>query len=74
MRNKIIVLGAVAFAAYILGSSVAKVQINQGESVRHQVVRMWNDPKAKKQRHKNAKKAAKTAQKAFDKARKNVSR
>lgn len=74
MRNKILIIGAVAFAAYILGSRVAKVQINQGESVRHQLVRMWNDPKAKKQRHKTAEKAAKTAAKAIDKARKNGSR
>jgi hypothetical protein len=70
MRNKILILGAVAFIAYVLGSRVAKVQIDNGESVPHQLVRMWNDPRAKKQRHKAAQKTAKSAQKALDKIRK----
>lgn len=69
MRNKILVIGAIAFVAYIVGSNAGRVQINKGESVRHQLVRMWNDPKAKKERHKNAEKAAKAAKKAIDKAR-----
>ncbi|MCS3443240.1 hypothetical protein [Microbacterium phyllosphaerae] len=69
MRNKILLIGAVAFVAYILGSRSATVQVNKGESVRHQLVRMWNDPKAKKERAKTAKKAAKSAEKALDKVR-----
>lgn len=74
MRNKVLLIVAVAFVAYILGANAGTVQINKGESVRHQLVRMWNDPQAKKERHKKAEKAAKAAQKAFDKARKNGSR
>jgi len=69
MRDKILLIGAVAFVAYIFGSRAATVRIDKGESVRHQLVRMWNDPKAKKQRHKKAEKAAKAARKALDKAR-----
>ncbi|EYT60476.1 MULTISPECIES: hypothetical protein [Microbacterium] len=65
MRNKILLVVGVAFVAYVLGSRSATVQINKGESVRHQLVRMWNDPKARKQRHKAAEKAAKKARKAL---------
>lgn len=69
MRNKILLIGAIAFVAYILGSRSATVQVNKGESVRHQLVRMWNDPKAKKERQKKADKAAKAAKKTLDKVR-----
>ncbi|WP_312170188.1 hypothetical protein [Microbacterium sp.] len=69
MRNKILLIGAIAFVAYILGSRSETVQVNKGESVRHQLVRMWNDPKAKKERQKKADKAAKAAKKALDKVR-----
>ncbi|APH46372.1 hypothetical protein BMW26_16515 [Microbacterium sp. 1.5R] len=69
MRNKILLIGAIAFVAYVVGSRAAAVQVNKGESVRHQLVRMWNDPKAKKERAKAAKKAAKAAEKALDKVR-----
>ncbi|MFF1539507.1 hypothetical protein ACFVWL_05495 [Microbacterium sp. NPDC058269] len=65
MRNKILLIVGVAFVAYVLGSRAATVQVNKGESVRHQLVRMWNDPKARKQRRKTAEKAAKKARKAL---------
>nr|WP_201470714.1 hypothetical protein [Microbacterium hydrocarbonoxydans] len=68
MRNKILLIGAVAFVAYILGSRAATVQVQEGESVRHQLVRMWNDPKAKKERAKAARKAAKKTAKGAEKA------
>ncbi|WP_349885074.1 hypothetical protein ABRP18_016860 [Microbacterium sp. WHRI 7836] len=61
MRNKILLIVGVAFVAYVFGSRAATVQINKGESVRHQLVRMWNDPKARKQRRKTAERAAKKA-------------
>jgi hypothetical protein len=64
MRNNIIVIGAVAFIAFALGARSSRVQVNKGESVRHQLVRMWNDPKARKQRQKAAKKAAKLARRS----------
>lgn len=65
MRNKILLVVGVAFVAYVFGSRAATVQINKGESVRHQLVRMWNDPKARKQRRKTAERAAKKAKKAL---------
>ncbi|WP_282846733.1 hypothetical protein [Microbacterium oxydans] len=65
MRNKILLIVGVAFVAYVFGSRAATVQINKGESVRHQLVRMWNDPKARKQRRKTAERAAKKAKKAL---------
>lgn len=61
MRNKILIIGAVAFLAYVLGSRAVK--INQAETVPHQLVRMWNDPKAKKNRERRAKSLAKSASK-----------
>ena len=65
MRNKILLVVGVAFVAYVFGSRAATVQINKGEPVRHQLVRMWNDPKARKQRRKTAERAAKKAKKAL---------
>ncbi|WP_029259387.1 MULTISPECIES: hypothetical protein [unclassified Microbacterium] len=65
MRNKILLIVGVAFVAYILGSRAATVQINKGESVRHQLVRLWNDPRARKRRKKAAEKASKKARKAL---------
>ncbi|AZS42184.1 hypothetical protein RN51_01983 [Microbacterium oxydans] len=65
MRNKILLIVGVAFVAYVFGSRAATVQINKGESVRHQLVRMWNDPKARKQRRKTAERAAKKAKRAL---------
>ncbi|MFD8768962.1 hypothetical protein [Microbacterium oxydans] len=65
MRNKILLIVGVAFVAYVFGSRAATVQINKGESVRHQLVRMWNDPKARKQRRKTAETAAKKAKRAL---------
>ncbi len=65
MRNKILLIIGVAFVAYIFGSRAATVQINKGESVRHQLVRLWNDPRARKRRKKAAEKASKKARKAL---------
>ncbi|MGO4488990.1 hypothetical protein [Microbacterium sp. 2RAF4] len=65
MRNKILLVVGVAFVAYVFGSRTATVQIDKGESVGHQLVRMWNDPKVRKQRRKTAERAAKKAKKAL---------
>ncbi|MGH3691224.1 MAG: hypothetical protein ACRDT7_13790 [Microbacterium sp.] len=66
MRNKILIVLGVAFVAYVIGSRASKVQVNKRESVPHQLVRLWNEPKAKKARAKAAKKVARNA---GDKAR-----
>lgn len=68
MRNKIIVIGAVVFVAYVIGTRTSRVQVKKRESVGHQVVRLWNDPGARKRRHKAAKKAAAAAEKRAKKA------
>ncbi|WP_136024666.1 hypothetical protein [Microbacterium sp. K27] len=65
MRNKILLIVGVAFVAYIFGSRAATVQIDKGESVRHQLVRLWNDPRARKRRKKAAEKASRKVRKAL---------
>lgn len=56
MRNKILVLGAIAFAAYVIGSR--SVTVKKSESVPHQLVRLRDERKAKKDRERKAKKVA----------------
>lgn len=63
MRNKLIVIGAVALIAYAVGTRTPRVRVKNRESVGHQIVRLWNDPRARKRRHKAAKKAAAAAEK-----------
>jgi len=63
MRNKLIVIGAVALLAYVIGTRTPRVQVKNRESVGHQVVRLWNDPRARKRRRKAARKAAAAAEK-----------
>ncbi|MFF7681924.1 hypothetical protein ACFZA2_04110 [Microbacterium sp. NPDC007973] len=63
MRNKIILIGAVALVAYVVGTRTPRVQVKKRESVGHQIVRLWDDPKARRRRHKAAKKAARAARK-----------
>ncbi|WP_144876932.1 hypothetical protein [Microbacterium sp. 1.5R] len=69
MRNRIIVIGIIAFLAFAIGSRVSRPEIKNRESVRHQLVRIWNDPKERKRRRKAAEKASKKVRKAIDKAR-----
>ncbi len=54
MRNKILVLGAIAFTAYVIGSR--SVTVKKSESVPHQLVRLRDERKAKKDRERKAKK------------------
>lgn len=61
MRNKIIVVGALAVFAYVAGTRTPRVQVEKRESVGHQLVRLWDDPRARRRRHKAAKKAAAAA-------------
>jgi len=56
MRNKILILGAIAFAAYVIGSR--SVTVKKSESVPHQLVRLRDERKAKKDRELKAKKVA----------------
>ena len=63
MRNRIIVIGAVALLAYAIGTRAPRVQVKNRESVGHQIVRLWNDPRARKRRRKAANKSAAAAKK-----------
>ncbi|AZS45251.1 hypothetical protein [Microbacterium oleivorans] len=56
MRNKILILGAIAFVAYVVGSR--SVTVKKSESVPHQLVRMRDERRTKKDREKKAKKIA----------------
>ncbi len=56
MRNRILIVGAIAFAAYVIGSR--SVTVEKSESVPHQLVRLRDERKAKKDRERKAKKVA----------------
>ncbi|WP_295838087.1 hypothetical protein [uncultured Microbacterium sp.] len=62
MRTKLVLIGAVALLAYVIGTRTPRVQVKNRESVGHQIVRLWNDPAARKRRRKAAKKAAAAAE------------
>ncbi|SIR76652.1 hypothetical protein [Microbacterium sp. RURRCA19A] len=65
MRNRIIVMGGLVLIAYVLGTRAARVQVKNRESVGHQLVRLWDDPKARRRRRKAAGRAEKKAKKAL---------
>ncbi|MBT9606708.1 hypothetical protein [Microbacterium sp.] len=65
MRNRIIMVGAVALVAYVLGTRAGGVKVKSRESVGHQLVRMWDDPRSRRRRRKAAAKAEKKAKKAL---------
>ncbi|AZS35681.1 hypothetical protein CVS47_00276 [Microbacterium lemovicicum] len=67
MRNKLLLIGGVVFLAYVLGSRAGK-----GESLAHQLVREWNDPKARKRRHKAYEKSSKALEKSAKDAKKKL--
>lgn len=63
MRNKIILVGAIALIAYVAGTRTPRVAVKSRESVGHQIVRLWSDPRARRRRRRAAKKAATAAEK-----------
>ncbi|KZE42525.1 hypothetical protein [Microbacterium sp. T32] len=67
MRNRIIAVGVVGVAAYVLGTRAGRVQVKSRESVGHQLVRLWDDPRSRRRRA--AAKAEKRATKALRKLR-----
>lgn len=69
MRNRIIAVGAVGVAAYVLGTRAGRVQVKSRESVGHQLVRLWDDPRSRRRRRRAAAKAEKRAKKALRKLR-----
>lgn len=65
MRNRIIIVGGLLALAYVLGTRTGRVQVKSRESVGHQVVRLWDDPRSRRRRRKAADRAAKKAKKAL---------
>jgi len=80
MRNNVLLVGGGIFLAYVLGSRANRpTSAPRSETLRHQAERLWNDPKARKQRekhraarHKEAGKVAATLKKKVAKARKRL--
>ncbi len=64
MRKNILLLGIVAVAAYIVGAQSTKSRGKNYEDLRHQVERLWTDPRSRKSRRELAKKAGKAAKAA----------
>ncbi len=62
MRNTILIVGGVALVGFVLGTRANRPTIKARESVRHQLVRLWNDPKARKRRERKAKELRKDAE------------
>lgn len=67
MRTKLFVVIAIVFLAYALGSRARK---GTSESAAHQIIRLWNEPKARRARQKRAKRLRKEARKRTERAAK----
>lgn len=63
MRNKVILIGGIAFIAYVLGNRARQSRDKNYEDFRHQVERLWTDPRAKRSRAKKRKQLAKKGRK-----------
>jgi hypothetical protein len=72
VRNKILIVGGIAFLAYILGSRATRIRAVKTESVGHQLVRLWNEPKAKNARKRTAKTLADASPKNTEHAAKAI--
>ena len=54
MRTKALLIAGVAVAGYVLGTRATRPVQQPREALRHQVERLWTDPKARKRRAKRA--------------------
>jgi hypothetical protein len=71
MNRNVLIVGGTAVAAYVLGTRANRPTLAEHpETLRHQVERLWTDPKAKKHRVKFRKQRAKDARKALTNLRK----
>ena len=52
MRTKVLLIAGVAVAGYVLGTRATRPVQQPRESLRHQLERLWTDPKARKRRAK----------------------
>ncbi len=73
MRNNILIIGGVVFLAYVLGSRANRpTSAPRPETLRHQAERLWNDPKARKEREKHRAARRKEAEKLAKKLKKSA--
>ena len=61
MRKNILIIGIIAVAAYIIGSESARSRGKNYEDLRHQLERLWNEPRARKSRRELSRRAGRTA-------------
>lgn len=73
MRNPVLLVGGAVFLAYVLGSRANRpTSAPRAETLRHQAERLWNDPKARKQRAKTRAARRKEAEKLAKKLKKSA--
>ncbi len=60
MRKNILIIAVIAVAAYLVGSESARARGKNYEDLRHQIERLWSDPRARRSRRELAKRAGKT--------------
>jgi len=64
MRKNILLVGVIAVAAYLVGVESGKSRGKGYEDLRHQLERLWTDPRARKSRRDLAKRLRKSAKSA----------
>lgn len=62
MGKNLLILAIVAAAGYAVGIQSAKRRGKNYEDLRHQLERLWNDPRARKSRQRLARKAGQGAE------------
>ncbi|WP_228545860.1 hypothetical protein [Microcella flavibacter] len=73
MRNPVLLVGGAVFLAYVLGSRANRpTSAPRAETLRHQAERLWNDPKARKERAKHRAARRKEAEKLATKLKKSA--
>ncbi len=61
MRKNLLILVVVAVAGYLVGVESAKSRGKNYEDLRHQIERLWNDPRARKSRQRLGRKTDQAA-------------
>ncbi len=61
MRKNLLILAIVAIAGYLVGVRSAKSRGKNYEDLRHQLERLWNDPRARKSRQRIARRTGEAA-------------
>lgn len=64
MRNRLLIFAVVVLGAYALGT-----RARARESVAHQLVRLWNDPKARRRRERARRRAERRISRAISDVR-----